>query len=165
MITDKTLDVVDRWMGSFVCLLFPGLLILDCVFGKGLFGEVPADIFSFLLFVVYAAAISFAYIYLAQAEMESHFDSDFLKKAESDRIGTMTAPLVSALALLTVALNEVVEVCGRFNPIILPHRQTEAVNVLIAFVMTVLVSRYCSNLYYGWYRKTFGLPAPTPKQS
>lgn len=151
MLDEKSIETADRWIATIVCTFFPGILILDYIFGKGLFSTPPGTIYEFLLFVVHSAAISFLYIYPVQIGMEVHMGHDVTSNFTSDQIGIITVPVVIMSALTTVvAYIAILAIARRFD---LPASHYERlINSVIAYGASLFVWSFLCRPYFKWYR-------------
>jgi len=67
MLNEQTIKLVDKYSAPAICLIFPGLFIMDTIFGKGLFSGNIDNIYSFVLLMVWSFVISILFVSLAIA--------------------------------------------------------------------------------------------------
>lgn len=59
---NKAVGSIANYLFLIICLFFPGMVLLNQIFGIGLFNNTPATLFQFILFLAWAIGLSSLYI-------------------------------------------------------------------------------------------------------
>jgi|LGVF01.1.fsa_nt_gb hypothetical protein len=106
---DAIVKTVDKYCATYFNMLFPGIFLLEVVFHKGIFSNNISNLYSFIIYLIWAFAISMLFKWIVQTTLALRKqEKEGFASMPDDQQDMLELPILITYAVITYILFQII---------------------------------------------------------